>query len=292
MPNRIAMIDGVVHPLERATVSVLDRGFLYGDSVFETIRTYGGVPHALGEHLERLERSATLVHIDLPVSRVVLREEIVEAVRAAGNDECYIRAMVTRGSGEIGLDPSLAGKALRVIVVTPLVPPPAALYESGISAITHVTRRAADSTAAAGAKIGNYLVSVLAVREAKAQDAAEALIVDGDGRIVEGATSNVFFVIGDRLLTPPEDLGILPGITRATVLAVAARLGICVELRAPSAQEIGSFDEVFITSSIRELLAVVRIDEVDVGRGVPGPMFKRLLAGFRDAVRPASGVTS
>lgn len=283
--NRVAMVDGVVHPLEEATVSVLDRGFLYGDSVFETIRTYGGVPHALGEHLERLERSAALVHIELPVSRAVLAQEIAESVRAAGNDESYIRAMITRGSGELGLDPSLSGIGLRVILVTPLVPPSPALYESGIGAITHVTRRAADATSAAGAKIGNYLVSVLAVREAKARGATEALIVDADGRVVEGATSNVFFVRDGVLLTPSEELGILPGITRRAVLTVAARLGMDVDFRAPFVPEIAEFDEVFITSSIRELLAVVRIDGVNVSDGTPGPVYRRLLAAFRATAR-------
>jgi branched-chain amino acid aminotransferase len=280
------MIDGSVEPLERATVSVLDRGFLYGDSVFETLRTYGGVPYALDRHLERLEKSARLVHIDLPVSRVALGLEIAEAVRNAGCDECYVRVTITRGSGELGLDPSLAGKPLRVILVTPLVSPPEAAHADGISAITHAARRTGDGTALAGAKVGNYLVSILAVREAKTRGAAEALFVDGEGRIVEGATSNVFFVARGRLMTPPEESGILPGITRATVLEIAAQRGIDVEYRAPSVREMGSFEEVFITSSIRELLAVVRLDGVSVGSGTPGPVFKRLLAGFRDVVRP------
>lgn len=286
MSTRIAMIDGVVRPLEEATVSVLDRGFLYGDSVFETLRTYGGIPYALERHLERLERSARLVHMDLPVSRASLGLEIAEAVRSAGYEECYVRVTITRGSGELGLDPSLAGKPLRVILVAALFSPPEIDYVNGISAITHVARRAGDGTALAGAKIGNYLVSVLAVREAKARGAAEALFVNEKGSVVEGATSNVFFVAQEGLMTPPEEAGILAGITRATVLEIAARLGIDVEYRAPSVQEIGSFDEVFITSSIRELLAVVRLDGVSVGRGTPGPMFKRLLAAFRDVVRP------
>jgi branched-chain amino acid aminotransferase len=286
MSTRIAMIDGVVGPLERATVSVLDRGFLYGDSVFETLRTYGGVAYALDRHLERLEKSSSLVHIDLPVSRAALGLEIAEAVRSAGYEECYVRVTITRGSGELGLDPSLAGKPLRVILVAPLVSPPEAAYENGISAITHVARRAGDGTALAGAKIGNYLVSILGVRAAKARGAAEALFVNEEGAVVEGATSNVFFVARDGLTTPPEESGILPGITRATVLEIAARLGIDVDYRAPSMREIGSFDEVFITSSIRELLAVVRLDGVPVGSGTPGPVFKRLLAAFRDVVRP------
>lgn len=283
--TRIASVDGVVTPIELATVSVLDRGFLYGDSVFETLRTYGGKPFALERHLERLERSAALVHISLPATRAVLAAEIDAAIRASGPGERYVRITVTRGKGELGLDPGLAGGALRVILVTELTPPPEAAYETGIGAITHTTRRAGDATGAAGAKIGNYLVSVLAMREAKARGAAEALIVDAHGAVVEGATSNVFFVRDGRLVTPPLTAGILPGITRATLLDVAKASGYEVELRAPLVSELGSFDEAFVTSSIRELLAVVRIDGEPVGQGTPGPVYRRLLAAFRAAVR-------
>jgi len=287
---RIAVVDGVTMPLERATVSVLDRGFLYGDSVFETIRTYGGRPFALERHLGRLERSAALVHIDLPVSSAELAREVESAVKAAGNAESYIRVTITRGQGELGLDPSLACKALCVVIVTELTPPRPEAYLEGVKVVTYRVRRASDSTLAAGAKIGNYLVSVLAVREAKAKGGAEALIVDGDGRIVEGATSNVFFVTGDgRLVTPPEEAGILPGITRETLLQVAKSLGIEVESRAPRLDEVGTFEEAFVTSSIRELLPVVRIDDHVVGPGKPGPVFTRLLARFRDAVRASPG---
>lgn len=280
----VAMVDGVLSPLESATVSVLDRGFLYGDSVFETIRTYGGTPFALGAHLARLERSAALVHIELPVTTAALAEEVRTAVGAAGNAESYVRVTVTRGSGQLGLDPSLAGRATRVVIVTELHPPPAEAYERGILATTFVTQRVGDGTGAAGAKIGNYLVGILALGAARAAGAGEALIVDGEGRVVEGATSNVFFGSGDVLTTPPEDAGILPGITRAHVLEVARALGLEVRLRAPLVQEIGTFDEVFISSSIRELLPVVRVDERVVGGGTPGPLYRRLLAAFRREV--------
>ncbi|HVU03516.1 MAG TPA: aminotransferase class IV [Polyangiaceae bacterium] len=285
MPSRIAVIDGVTQPLEDAKVGVTDRGFLYGDSVFETIRTYGGKPYALGRHLSRLARSAEKVHIPLPLSGEELAREIEEAVVAAGNPESYVRVTITRGSGELGLDPSLAEKPLRVILVTPLVAPAPEAYERGISAVTYRVRRASDATDAAGAKIGNYLVSVLAMRQAKAAGAGEALIVDGDGHVVEGATSNVFFVKGEGLLTPPEDAGILSGITRQTMLDVAKDLGVRVEQRAPVLAELPTFQEAFITSSIRELLPVVRIDETTVGAGVPGPVSKKLLAAFRERTR-------
>lgn len=283
--NRIAVVDGAVSPLSEAKVSVLDRGFLYGDSVFETLRTYAGVPFALDRHLARLERSASLAHIRMPLPRRALSREVTEAVASTGNRESYVRIMVTRGTGELGLDPGLAGTPARVVIVTPLVPPQAAVYERGISAVTIALRRSADGTEAAGAKIGNYLVSVLAMGKAREAGAAEALLVDGGGRIVEGATSNVFFVEGGALITPPEEAGILPGITRAIVLEVASALAVPVRLRCPAVTELPTFDEVFISSSIRELVAVVRVDDVAVGNGAPGPMYRGLLAAFRAAVQ-------
>jgi len=283
--NRIAVVDGVVAPLAEAKVSVLDRGFLYGDSVFETLRTYRGSPFALDRHLARLERSASLAYIELPLPLADLAREVREAIALAGNAESYVRVMLTRGRGELGLDPGLAGRATRVVIVAPLEPPPGVVYERGIDAVTFATRRFADGTDAAGAKIGNYLVSVLAMRRARAAGAGEALIVDGRGAVVEGATSNVFFVAEAALVTPPEADGILPGITRAVVLDVARARSMPVTFRSPRLEELPAFDEVFVTSSIRELVAVVRIDGRPVGAGTPGEMYRRVLEGFRALVR-------
>ena len=282
--SRIAVVDGVTSPLAEAKVGVTDRGFLYGDSVFETLRTYRGVPFALDRHLGRLSRSAALAHIELPLPLPALAVEVNDAIALAGNAESYVRVMVTRGSGELGLDPGLAGAPTRVVIVTPLEPPPLSVYERGIAAVTFAARRSSEGTEAVGAKIGNYLVSVLGMRKARAAGAAEALIVDGAGHVVEGATSNVFFVSGGALMTPPEDDGILPGITRAVALDVAADLRIPVTFRSPPVDELPRFDEVFISSSIRELVAVVSIDGADVGASAPGPVYTKLLAAFRARV--------
>jgi branched-chain amino acid aminotransferase len=283
--KRLAVVDGVTTALEDAKVSVQDRGFLYGDSVFETLRTYDGAPFALGRHLGRLEWSAGLTGIALPLSLADFAAEITEAIRAAGNAESYVRVMVTRGRGELGLDPGLAIAPTRVIIVTPLAPPSPETYARGISVVSFRVRRAADGTDVAGAKIGNYLVSVLAMKKAHAAGAAEALIVDAAGAVVEGATSNVFFVRRGTLVTPPDDAGILPGITRAVALDVAREAGVPVSFEAPSLDSLPGFDEVFISSSIRELLAVVRVDETTVGDGTPGPVYRRLHDAFRRAVR-------
>lgn len=285
-------IDGVRVPASEARVSVFDRGFLYGDSVFETLRTYGGKAFALEEHLERLARSAELVHIELPVSIERLREEVEEALEEVSGSvrgevrESYVRLMLTRGIGALGLDPGLAVAPLRVMIVAPLVPPPPEAYEKGIAVISYATQRPADATPAAGAKIGNYLVAVLAMEKAREHGASEALIVDATGHVVEGATSNVFAVRAGILHTPSERSGILPGITRRTILEVASDLGIEVRFEPLELANLATgFDEVFISSSIREILPVVRIDGAPVGTGLPGPVTRRLLAAFRERVR-------
>lgn len=290
--STLVVLDGRYCPPAEPTISVFDRGFLYGDSVFETLRTYGGKPFELEEHLRRLERSAELVFIPLPLSRSELEREVLAAIAAAGNAESYVRVMVTRGQGPLGLDPTLADRPRWVIIVQPLVPPPAEQYERGIAAVSYRTERVTDATGAQGAKIGNYLISVLAMRAAHGAGAAEALVVDGHCRVLEGASSNVFLVDRGTLVTPPLEAGILAGITRGHLLKLADELGIPVELRAPQLDTTDSVDELFISSSIRELLAVVRLDGKPIGSGTPGPVYRRLLAAFRARTRASSGTPS
>lgn len=282
----IVSLDGRVLPADEATVPVLDRGFLYGDSVFEVLRTYGGVPFGMEEHLARLARSAERTLIRLPVSLPELAREIEAALTAGGYAESLVRIMISRGTaGTLGLDPSLARGPLRVILVADLHDLPASLYSEGAKVITYPTLRIADATSGAGAKIANYLVAVLAMAQAKEQGAEEALVLNGEGLVAEGCTSNVFLVKEGVLITPPESLGILLGITRHHVLALATELGIrCVE-RAFSTAELAGADEAFITSSIRELVPVVRVDDAVVAGGKPGPVTLRLIAAFRKLTR-------
>jgi branched-chain amino acid aminotransferase len=282
--GRVASIDGRVLTPEEATVSVYDRGFLYGDAVFEVFRTYGGRPFALDEHLARLRRSAERVFIPLPVDDATLGGEIEAALVAAKNEESYVRVVVTRGSGPLSLDPETAARPLRVVLVEPVVPPPRQAYVDGIAVVTVVTRRAVDETAAAGAKVSNYLANLLALREAKARGGLEALVVDARGHVVEGASSNVFAVRDGRVATPPESAGILVGITRAHVLRAAHDLGIPVDERQLLPGDVYGADEVFITSSIREILPVVRVDDRTIGAGVPGPLTRALHKRFRESV--------
>jgi branched-chain amino acid aminotransferase len=282
--GRVVSIDGVLRSPDQATVSAYDRGFLYGDAVFEVFRTYGGRPFALDEHLARLRRSAERVFIPMPVDEGTLRLEIEEALGAAGNEESYVRLVLTRGTGPLALDPDSATHPLRVLYVEPVVPPAGDAYVHGVAVVTVHTRRATDETSAAGAKVSNYLANLLALREARSKGAHEALVVDARGHVVEGASSNVFIVSGGRLVTPPESAGILVGITRAHILAAARALGIPVEERELSLTDVHGADEVFITSSIRELVPVVRVDDRVIGSGKPGPISRSLHRRFRDDV--------
>jgi branched-chain amino acid aminotransferase len=283
MSGKAVVIDGQLLGPDDAKVSVYDRGFLFGDAVFEVLRTYGGALFAWDEHYARLRRSAGRVFIDVPVDGATLRAEVERALAATGNDESNVRIVLTRGTGPVTLDPGTAGAPLRVVLVEPVAPPPREAYAAGIAAVTIRTQRTADGTAASGAKVTNYLESLLAVREAKAQGAQEALVVDGRGDVVEGATSNVFVVKGGRLATPPVDAGILAGITRAHVLDAATAAGLPVDQRTLRPEDLYAADEVFVTSSIREVLPVVRVDGRTIGAGVPGPVARALHRAFRVA---------
>ena len=280
---KIVLVNGQPEPPERAVISVYDRGFLYGDAVFETIRTYGGRPYALDEHIARLARSAERVFIPIPVSLGTIAAEVRQGVSLAANPESSIRVMVTRGTGPLGLDPDLAENPNRVVLVEPLDPPPRQAYQQGIGVILAHTTRAADATPAAGAKVVNYLMSLLALRDARRAGASEALFVDGKGRVLEGASSNVFVVRDAELVTTPEESGILPGITRAHLLEAAARLDIRVTVRDLLEHDLFGAREVFISSSVREVLPVVRVDGRIIGTGVPGPLTRRIHAAFRAA---------
>ena len=195
----LVYIDGCRVSEKDATVSVFDRGLLYGDSVFETITTHGGRPFMLTEHIRRLRHSAELVYINLNVDNGTLCHEVQEAVVASGNLECYVRLTITRGIGELGLEPSLSAAACRILIVMPLRRPSLLDYAQGVSAISYCTQRTAESTEATGAKVGNYLVAVLGMRRARIANANEALIVNSQGRVVEGATSNLFVRFGTGL---------------------------------------------------------------------------------------------
>ena len=289
MPTGKVSIDGQVVDGADARVSVFDRGFLYGDSVFEVYRTYGGVPFAEREHLERLARSAERLMIPMPASLAELSSEVRKALDAAGEGEWYVRVVITRGTGPLTYDPSTASAPLRVIIVAPLSLPAAHHYERGIAVALMSASRPTDDARAAGAKASNYLANLLAVHEAKQKGAQEALMLGRGGQILEGASSNLFIVKDGRVRTPEPQPGILVGITRATVIEAAKAQGLAVDEGEIAPDDLFSADEAFITSSIREVMPVVSADGRTIGDGTPGPVTKALHAGYLRAVAKATG---
>jgi branched-chain amino acid aminotransferase len=278
-------IDGRVCLPEEAKISVFDRGFLYGDSVYETIGTAYGRLFAAADHLVRLQRSAERIGLRTP-PRAELERAIAETVAAAGNPESRVRVIVSRGPGQLDLDPASAHDPRLIVIVGPLNPPTAEMYRRGVDvAIVSVARnspRAIDPSV----KSGNYLNNVLALGEARRRSGAyEAILCAADGSVAEGASSNVFAVSGGVVLTPPTEVGILDGITRAQVLEVCRAHEIPLRQVRLSPDDLRGADEAFITSATRAVLPVTRIDEQPVGAGVPGPVTRRLMEAFDQLAR-------
>jgi branched-chain amino acid aminotransferase len=280
-------IDGELVDPCAARVSVFDRGFLYGDGLFETIRVYGGCPFRKREHLERMCWSAGRLRLALGVSVVDLEREldhfVALGVRELGTRELSVRFMVTRGDGPSlelpGLLPDPEQRARRVVFVSPFRPLPRSLYEEGATAITYATHRPSDG--ARGAKVTNYVESIQALMAARERGAHEAFIVSGDGWVLEGTTSNLFIVRGGRVLTPPATSSLLPGITRAEVIALAGD-SLREEPMDPGA--LYAADEVFITSTLREVLPIVNVDGRAIGAGLAGPVTQALTAALRACI--------
>jgi branched-chain amino acid aminotransferase len=278
-------VGGRIVPPEEAQISVFDRGFLYGDSVYETIATVKGRPFALDEHLDRLARSGERIGLRVP-PRSDLEAAIATTLAAAGNPESRIRVIVTRGHGDLAagpdLDPASAPRPELVVLVGPLTGPSADMYQRGVAvAIVSVARndpRAIDPAV----KSGNYLNNVLALAEARRSGAYEAILCAPGGSVAEGASSNVFVVHDGAVRTPALAVGILDGVTRGKVLGLCRAHGIpCTEVDPLRPEEVRSAQEVFITSATRGVLPVTSVDQQPVGPGVPGAVTRRLMALYR-----------
>ncbi len=280
----IASIDGVITAIEDARVPVLDRGFLYGDGAFEALRTYGGVPHALHEHLERLFRSCAILGIDAGISAQGLAEEIRTAIAHCDAKERYVRIILTRGQGPFGLSPRGAGPSLRVLLVRPIADESGQSQQHPIR-VESVT--VPPSRFSAGAKPSSYLTNLLALEHAQRFGADDAFLLGEYGELLEGATSSVFLVRAGQILTPTLALGILPGITRDRVVALSRREGWVVRECLLTIHDAYRADEVFATSSIREIVPVVAVDGVSIRGGEPGPVSQHLMAAYRADARGA-----
>ncbi len=267
-----------------ATISVFDRGFLYGDSVYETLRTAGGAFVDMRRHLERLRTSAAGIGLEVPYTDQEIRRIVRETCEAAANPDSYIRIVLTRGTGALMIDPRVSGDPQLVVIVKVLKQPPLALYERGISAaivdVLKPGRRQLDPSL----KTGNYLNSILALQEAIDGDAEDAILCNAAGAVAEGATSNVFMVSGGRVLTPSFETGLLKGITRTVVVELAESQGLEVLETTIMPDQLRAADEVFLTSSVRGVMPVTRLDGVAVKDGAVGPVTRRLLHAYREYI--------
>lgn len=267
---------------EAATISVFDRGFLYGDSVYETMRTVAGtVIVEVDAHLQRLRRSADGIAFELPFTDVELVDAMTRTLAAAGNRESRIRLVITRGTGPINLDTRVAGTPVVVVVVEPLPEYPPEAYEAGVSAVI-VDR----SGVMPGLKTGNYLGNILALRRAHQLEADDAIMCNAAGEVTEGATSNVFVVRDGRVATPCLTTGLLAGITRDTVLRLFHELlGEPVDERTLMPDDLRQADELMLTSSVRGVMPVTTLDGEPVGDGRAGPSSRKLLAAYAEYLR-------
>ena len=269
-------------PQEEAVVSVFDHGFLYGDGVYETLRAYHGRVFQLVEHLARLERSGSRLMLRLPVAREQLADLVRESIRKNQLQEASLRVTVSRGPGEIGLDPALCKSPTLVIITRPFQPYPDSFYLQGVSVIVARTRRNLPEALPPHVKSLNFLNNILANMEAKATGAHEALMLNQQGEVTEGTTSNVFAVQDGRLRTPAVDSGILAGITRGVVLRIARDdLGVETEEARLTVHDLYAADECFLTSTTQEVMPVTKVDGRMVGKGRPGEMTRRLHDSFR-----------
>jgi branched-chain amino acid aminotransferase len=274
---------------EEAVVSVFDHGFLYGDGVYETIRSYGPRIFMRDQHLARLERSAEAIGLEIPIAPAQWPDLLHEAMRLneVGNDsaDAYLRITISRGAGEIGLDPSLCPHPTVVIMTKALGNYPAAFSRDGVSLTVAKTRRNLPEALSPQIKATNFLNNILAKRESIAAGTFDSLLLNWREELTECTISNLFFYAGGTLRTPALECGILDGITRTIVMTVAQEEGIVVEEGHYQLRALQESDECFLTNTTMEIMPVTRIDTLPVGNGRPGPLTRRLQAAFA-ASRP------
>ncbi|MCW4680016.1 branched-chain-amino-acid transaminase [Bacillus pumilus] len=269
---------------EDAKISVYDHGFLYGDGVFEGIRVYNGNIFRMKEHLDRLYDSARSIMLNIPYSLEELTEKMIHTVERNGLKDAYIRLVVSRGAGDLGLDPNNCGRANTVIIVEPLAIFPKHLYETGIDIVTVPTRRNRPDVLSPKVKSLNYLNNILVRIEAHMAGVSEALMLNDQGYVAEGSADNVFIYKKGKLYTPPGYIGALEGITRNAIMEIAEDLGYEVKEEPFTRHDVYSAEEVFLTGTAAEVIAVVKVDGRTIGEGKPGIHTNKLLEQFRKRV--------
>ncbi|HEU5304911.1 MAG TPA: branched-chain-amino-acid transaminase [Gemmatimonadales bacterium] len=278
-------LDGKWHERGTATVSVYDHGLLYGDGVFEGIRVYGGKIFRLESHLDRLYDSAKAIWLTIPMPKEEMAAVTKEAVRRSGIQEAYIRHVVSRGVGDLGLDPRKCPKPSIIIIVDTIKLWPEQVYEVGLTVITAGTPIPHRESLSPRVKSLNYLAHILAKVEGIHAGADEVLMLDSSGHVAEGSGQNVFVVKDGRLLTPPVYSGILKGVTRDVVIELAGQAGYEVEQTILNRYDLYTADEAFFTGTASEIVGIRQLDGRVIGTGKAGPITRDLRARFQVLVR-------
>jgi len=280
----VVYINGEFFDKDAAKISVFDHGFLYGDGVFEGIRLYSGNVFKLDEHLLRLERSAKAIMLEMPWDRAFVAEAVCETCRRNQLTDGYIRLIVTRGTGYLGLSPKNCSDPQLIIIADQIQLYPKEFYTEGLKIITSPTRRINPAALPPMIKSLNYLNNILAKAEAVNLGYQEALMLNDQGYVAECTGDNVFVIIEGKLFTPPFSAGALAGITREMVLQIAAELEVEVREQNLTRYDCWIADECFLTGTAAEVVPVVEIDHRKIGDGRPGPVTRKFLAKFRDRV--------
>jgi len=275
-------LNGELVDKESALISVFDHGYLYGDGVFEGIRAYNGIIFKLREHLDRLYRSAHMIMLEIPLAKVKMQEAVIATMKANNLKDAYIRVVVSRGEGDLGLDPRKCKNPNVVIITDKIVLYPQELYEKGMEIITVPTRRNIPEAINPQIKSLNYLNNILAKIEAINSGYQEAIMLNHDGLVVECTGDNIFILKENVLLTPPAYLGALKGITRDTVIELARKKGIEVKEDVITRYDLYNAQECFLTGTAAEIVPVVKIDGRVIGNGKPGKITLQLIEDFRE----------
>lgn len=282
-------VNGRITGERDAAISVFDHGFLYGEGVYETMRTYNGRPFLYERHMRRLRRSAEMIVLDVPFSDDDLADRIRQTMAAAGLNgaEAYIRVLLTRGIGELTYDPRATPVPSVVIIVKRHVDPPPEAFERGVKVCLSPILRNHPQSLNPMIKSNNLLNNALAMQEALRRGGTEAIMRNHRGEVSECSQSNLFIVKRGVMLTPPLEAGLLPGITREAVIEIAGDIGVEAREQTLREDELFAADEAFLTSTTKELLPIVQVDDRRIGSGVPGPVTRKLLAAFRQRAKGA-----
>ena len=278
-------IDGTLYEQSEAKISVFDHGLLYGDGVFEGIRFYQDRVFRLDEHMDRLWDSAKAITLDIPLSREAMIEATLETIRHNDLHDGYIRLLVTRGVGSLGLSPDSCRRPSVIIIAATIALYPESLYEKGLTMATCSVRRIPPAALSPRIKSLNYLNNILAKIEAQQADAAEGVMLNEQGYVAECTGDNLFVIKNGRISTPPVNAGILAGVTRSVVFELAEKNGIPIKEEDLTRYDILVADECFLTGTAAEVIAAVQLDRRPIGNGQPGPITLKLVEEFRRLTR-------